>query len=169
MVLQGVRGFREDYEEHAHYGRCICSLKQPVPCVATCPAHVDIPGYIALVREGRYDDAVRPYPQGQSLPHRLRLCLRASLRAPAAAAVMVDDAVNICGLKRFAVDHCSRTAPPPRAPATGKRIAVIGGGPSGLTAAYYLPLMGHSVTVFEQRDKLGGMLRYGIPDYRLPP
>ena len=50
MVLQGVRGFREDYEEHARYGRCICSLKQPVPCVTVCPAHVDIPGYIALIR-----------------------------------------------------------------------------------------------------------------------
>ena len=168
MVLQGVRGFREDYEEHAHYGRCICSLKQPVPCVTTCPAHVDIPGYVALVREGRFDDAVDLIRKDNPFPFSCAYvcehpCERQCRRR------LVDDAVNICGLKRFAVDHCSRTAPPSSAPATGKRVAVVGGGPSGLTAAYYLCQMGHSVTVFEQREKLGGMLRYGIPDYRLPP
>ena len=59
MVLKGVQGFREDYEEHVLHGRCICGLSRPVPCVSTCPAHVDIPGYVALVREGRYDEAVR--------------------------------------------------------------------------------------------------------------
>lgn len=168
MVLQGVRGFREDYEEHAHYGRCICSLKQPVPCVTTCPAHVDIPGYVALVREGRFDDAVDLIRKDNPFPFSCAYvcehpCERQCRRR------LVDDAVNICGLKRFAVDHCSCTAPPPPAPSTGKRVAVVGGGPSGLTAAYYLCQMGHSVTVFEQREKLGGMLRYGIPDYRLPP
>src|SRR5699024_3851632 len=78
-------------------------------------------------------------------------------------------AINICGIKRYAVDHCAGETPPAAAEATGKRVAVVGGGPSGLTAAYYLQLMGHSVTVFEQRERLGGMLRYGIPDYRLPP
>ena len=168
MVLEGVRGFREDYEEHAHNGRCICSLKQPVPCVTTCPAHVDIPGYIALVREGRFDDAVDLIRKDNPFPYSCAYvcehpCERQCRRR------LVDDAVNICGLKRYAVDHCTRTAPPPAAPATGKRVAVVGGGPSGLTAAYYLSQMGHSVTVFEQREKLGGMLRYGIPDYRLPP
>ena len=168
MVLEGVRGFREDYEEHAHNGRCICSLKQPVPCVTTCPAHVDIPGYIALVREGRFDDAVDLIRKDNPFPYSCAYvcehpCERQCRRR------LVDDAVNICGLKRYAVDHCTRTAPPSAAPATGKRVAVVGGGPSGLTAAYYLSQMGHSVTVFEQREKLGGMLRYGIPDYRLPP
>ena len=168
MVLEGVRGFREDYEEHAHNGRCICSLKQPVPCVTTCPAHVDIPGYVALVREGRFDDAVDLIRKDNPFPYSCAYvcehpCERQCRRR------LVDDAVNICGLKRYAVDHCTRTAPPPPAPATGKRVAVVGGGPSGLTAAYYLRLMGHAVTVFEQREKLGGMLRYGIPDYRLPP
>ena len=58
MVLRGVRGFREDYEEHVLHGRCICGLSHPVPCVSACPAHVDIPGYIALIRQGRYGDAV---------------------------------------------------------------------------------------------------------------
>ena len=81
---------------------------------------------------------------------------------------LVDDAINICGIKRYAVDHCQDDTPPAAAEPTGKRVAVVGGGPSGLTAAYYLQLMGHSVTVFEQREKLGGMLRYGIPEFRLP-
>lgn len=81
---------------------------------------------------------------------------------------MVDNAVNICGIKRFAADHSGTEIQPKKAAATGKRVAVVGGGPAGLTAAYYLTLMGHSVTVFDQREKLGGMLRYGIPDYRLP-
>lgn len=82
MVLRGVRGFREDYEEHVVHGRCICGLSHPVPCVSVCPAHVDVPGYVALVREERYDDAGPPDSEGQSLSLRLRLCVRASLRGP---------------------------------------------------------------------------------------
>ena len=81
---------------------------------------------------------------------------------------MVDDAVNIRGLKRFAVDHAGEVPQPRCAEPTGKKVAVIGGGPGGLSAAYYLALMGHAVTVYDKRKKLGGMLRYGIPDYRLP-
>lgn len=167
MVLQGVQGFRDDYLSHVESGRCLFGLNQPVPCVALCPAGVDIPGYIALVRAGRYDDAVRlirkdnPFPTvcGYVCEHPCEARCRRR---------MVDDAVNICGIKRFACDHATNTTPPPCAPATGKRIAIIGGGPCGLSAAYFLALMGHSVDVYDQRPQLGGMLRYGIPDYRLP-
>src|SRR5699024_618401 len=74
----------------------------------------------------------------------------------------------IRALKRYAVDHAGEVPQPPCAPATGKKVAVVGGGPGGLSAAYYLALMGHQVTVFEKRKSLGGMLRYGIPDYRFP-
>ena len=81
---------------------------------------------------------------------------------------MVDDAINIRALKRYAVDHGGHVPAPAAAPATGKQVAVIGGGPSGMTAAYYLQLMGHQVTVYERLGYLGGMLRYGIPSYRLP-
>ena len=76
--------------------------------------------------------------------------------------------VNIRGLKRFAVDNCKDVPVPERMDDTGKKIAVIGGGPSGLSAAFFLSIMGHEVTVFEKRSQLGGMLRYGIPNYRLP-
>ena len=81
---------------------------------------------------------------------------------------MVDTSVNIRGLKRAAADLAGKVTPPACGPSTGKKIAVVGGGPSGLSSAYYLQLMGHQVTVYEILPKLGGMLRYGIPNYRLP-
>ena len=81
---------------------------------------------------------------------------------------MIDDAINIRGLKRYAVDNAGDVPQPECAPATGKKVAVVGGGPSGLSCAYYLALMGHKVTIFEERKQLGGMLRYGIPNYRFP-
>lgn len=167
MVLKGVRGFREDYEEHVVHGRCICGLSHPVPCVSACPAHVDVPGYVSLVREARYDDAVRLIRKDNPFVSACAYVCEHPCEAHCRRR-MVDDAVNICGLKRFAVDHSDNMPAPERADATGKTVAVIGGGPGGLTAAYYLSLMGHQVTVYEQRPKLGGMLRYGIPDYRLP-
>ena len=81
---------------------------------------------------------------------------------------LMDDPINIRGLKRFAVEHAGEVPVPEPAEATGKKVAVIGGGPGGISAAYYLRLMGHDVTIYEQRKQLGGMLRYGIPSYRLP-
>ena len=167
MVLKGIRGFREDYVKHVQHGRCIASLKHPVPCVSACPAHVDVPGYVALVREGRHNDAVKLIRKDNPFPSSCAYVCEHPCEAQCRRS-MVDDAVNICGLKRFAVDHADPTpAPTPAAP-TGKTVGIIGGGPGGLTAAYYLTQMGHQVTVYEQRPQLGGMLRYGIPDYRLP-
>ncbi|MCR4805711.1 MAG: FAD-dependent oxidoreductase [Clostridia bacterium] len=167
MVLKGVKGFRDDYIEHIQHNRCTATLNQPVPCVYQCPAHVDIPGYVALVHEGRYDDAVRLIRQDNPFVTTCAFicehpCENRCRRN------MLDDSVNIRGIKRFAVDHISNDYTPKLAEPTGRKVAVIGGGPGGLSAAYYLAIMGHDVTVYEQRDKLGGMLRYGIPSYRLP-
>lgn len=167
MVLKGIRGFREDYIEHMQQGRCIAALKHPVPCVSACPAHVDVPGYVALVRKGRYADAVKLIRKDNPFPSSCAYVCEHPCEAQCRRS-MVDDAVNICGLKRFAVDHAAPMPAPAPAPATGKTVGIIGGGPGGLTAAYFLAQMGHQVTVYEQRPKLGGMLRYGIPDYRLP-
>lgn len=167
MVLKGVRGFREDYEEHVKTGRCICGLSHPVPCVSSCPAHVDIPGYVALIRMGRNEEAVRLIRKDNPFPAACAYVCEHPCESQCRRR-MVDDSINICGLKRYAVDHAEDQPAPPKAEETGKTVAVIGGGPCGLTAAYYLSLMGHKVTVYEQRPKLGGMLRYGIPDYRLP-
>lgn len=167
VVLDSVKAFRDEYISHIENGRCVSLYESPVPCVAYCPAHVDIPGYVALVSEGRYSDAVRLIRKDNPFPSACALicehpCENFCRRG------MTDAAVNIRGLKRMAVDNAGDVPVPEREKSTGKKVAVIGGGPSGLTAAYYLSLMGHEVTVYERRKKLGGMLRYGIPAYRLP-
>ena len=170
MLLLGYESFKEDYEAHLENGVCLRQQgKAAIPCTAMCPAHVDIPGYIALVGAGRYADAARlirkdnPFPTACGLicehPCEVR-CRRQMLDAP----------INIRGLKRMAMDNApANTVPvPENAPSTGKRIAIVGGGPGGLTAAYYLQLMGHQTVVYEAKAQLGGMLRYGIPNYRFP-
>ncbi len=167
MVYKAVIGYREDFEQHIIAGRCTCTYNQPVPCVALCPAKVDIPGYIALVKEGRYADAVRLIRKDNPFPTTCGFICEHPCEARCRRN-MVDDALNIRGLKRFAADYAGKVPPPPCAPSTGKRVAIVGGGPGGLSSAYYLQLMGHQVTVYEMLPKLGGMLRYGIPNYRLP-
>ena len=167
MVYKSLIGCRDDYEQHIREGRCTCTYHQPVPCVALCPAHVDIPGYIALVGAGRYDDAIRLIRKDNPFPTTCGFICEHPCEARCRRN-MVDDAINIRGLKRVAADFAGKVPPPPCAPSTGKRVAVVGGGPGGLSAAYYLQLMGHQATVFEMLPKLGGMLRYGIPNYRLP-
>ena len=167
MVLMGLRGFRDDYEEHILHHRCLGSMKNPVPCVALCPAGVDVPGYIAMVKEGRCADAVRIIRKDNPFPSACAYICEHPCEARCRRN-MVDDAINIRGLKRYAVDHSGVVPLPEKAPATGKSVAIVGGGPGGLSAAYYLALMGHKVTVYEKRKHLGGMLRYGIPNYRLP-
>ncbi|MCR4842980.1 MAG: FAD-dependent oxidoreductase, partial [Eubacterium sp.] len=167
MVINGLEGFRDDFESHIKDHHCLYSINRSIPCVAHCPANVDIPAYVALVGEERYADAVKvirkdnPFPVACALicehPCESR-CRRTLLDAP----------INIRGLKRTAVDKAGTVAAPECMESTGKKVVVIGGGPSGLSAAYYLQLMGHQVTVLERHKYLGGMLRYGIPAYRLP-
>jgi NADPH-dependent glutamate synthase beta subunit-like oxidoreductase len=166
MVLRGLDSFRDDFEGHVKWDRCIEQLEQPVPCVALCPAGVDIPGYIALVRAGRYADAVRLVRKDNPFCSTCGIVCEHPCEARCRRN-MIDQSINIRGLKRFA-DEQAGVVPAPKPQAdTGKRVAIVGGGPSGLTAAYFLRLMGHSVTVYEKRPQLGGMLRYGIPRFRL--
>ena len=167
LVLMGLKGFRDDYEEHILHHRCLGSLKNPVPCVALCPAGVDIPGYIALISEGRCADAVRLIRKDNPFPTACAYICEHPCEARCRRN-MVDDALNIRGLKRYAVDQAGDVPQPRPAKATGKSVAIIGGGPGGLSAAYYLALMGHKVTVYERQKALGGMMRYGIPSYRFP-
>lgn len=122
---------------------------------------------MALVAEGRYADAVRLIRKDNPFPTACALVCEHPCESRCRRN-MIDDAINIRGISGAAVDNAGFVPAPACAPSTGKRIAVIGGGPSGLSAAYYLQLMGHQVTVFEQRSNLGGMLLYGIPSYRLP-
>ena len=140
------------------------------PCQQTCPAEIDIPEYIARIKAGDYKGAVDTIRKrnplllacGRVCPHPCEDYCRRGIE---------DEPVSINQLKRFAADfemNSGRHYPITCAPDTGKKVAVIGGGPAGLSCAYFLRRVGHGVTIFEAMPKLGGMIRYGIPEYRLP-
>lgn len=135
--------------------------------MAQCPAGVDIPGYISLIEAGRNADAVRLIRKDNPLVAVCGLICEHPCEVRCRRSMM-DASINIRGLKRYAVEHAGDVPVPKPLSPTGKKVAVIGGGPGGISAAYYLSLMGHAVTLFEAKKKLGGMLRYGIPSYRLP-
>ncbi|HAV00240.1 MAG TPA: glutamate synthase [Lachnospiraceae bacterium] len=182
LVLDSLRDFKDEYISHIEKGRCVMEAaqtgdglkdelppSQTVPCITLCPAHVDVPGYVALIGAGDYAGAVNLIRDRNPFPTACAMvcehpCERKCRRT------IIDEAINIRGLKKYAVDQAvaDKVRTPERNASTGKKIAVIGAGPSGLTAAYFLALMGHAVVVFEEHDKPGGMLRYGIPEYRLP-
>ncbi len=169
LILDSLTDFADEYESHIKSRRCVENEIQTVPCITLCPAHVDVPGYIAMIKEHNYEGAVQVIRNKNPFPTACAMvcehpCERKCRRA------LVDAPINIRGLKKYAVEQAAadRVATPKANVATGKRIAVAGAGPSGMTAAYYLALMGHAVEVFEEHEKAGGMLRYGIPEYRLP-
>ena len=167
LALKSVDGCIDDFESHIHTGFCSCNSNQPVACVKSCPAGVDIPGYIALVQQGRYADAVRLIRRDNPMPTTCAYICEHPCENRCKRTI-IDAPVNIRGLKKMAVDNSGIVPVPECEAPTGKKVAIIGGGPGGLSAAYYLALMGHKVTIFEQRKQLGGMLRYGIPNYRFP-
>ena len=167
LALKLVDGCIDDFESHIHNGFCSCNSNQPVACVKSCPAGVDIPGYIALVQQGRYADAVRLIRRDNPMPTTCAYICEHPCENRCKRTI-IDAPVNIRGLKKMAVDNSGIVPVPECEAPTGKKVAIIGGGPGGLSAAYYLALMGHKVTIFEQRKQLGGMLRYGIPNYRFP-
>ncbi|HUU40241.1 MAG TPA: FAD-dependent oxidoreductase, partial [Desulfatiglandales bacterium] len=140
-----------------------------VPCIAVCPVNIDIPGYIRLIKEGKIEEANAVIRQKVPFPGILgRVCIRPCEEVCRRGEV--NEAVSICALKRFAADneYGMQRRSINASPGSGHKAAVIGSGPAGLTAAYYLKKFGHHVTVFESRPLPGGMMRYGIPDYRLP-
>ncbi len=169
-VLSTIRYFRKEYEEHIHDHRCsatVCSALFKSPCQHTCPIEMDIPSYIALIRAGRFDDAYKillqtnPFPSvcGRVCDHKCQSkCRRGNL----------DESIAIKFLKRFITDQAPRPKIDPVPQTRKEKIAVVGAGPAGLTAARDLALRGYKVTVFEELDTAGGMLYWGIPAYRLP-
>ena len=169
IVLQSVELFRDEYMSHIEQHRCQAEVGQKVPCISHCPAHVDIPGYIALIGEHRYADAINLIRRDNPFPTACAFICEHPCEAKCRRD-LIDSPVNIRGLKKFAVDQIAadQVKVPECNVTTGKKVAIVGGGPSGLTTAYYLSLMGHKVDVYEEREALGGMLRYGIPNYRLP-
>lgn len=168
LLLDSFREFPDEYESHINNKSCVKNVVQTVPCVTLCPAHVNVPGYVALIKEGKYDDAVALIRDRNPFPTACAMVCEHPCENKCRRKI-IDEAINIRGLKKYAVDNASESvAVPPSNVSTGKKVAVIGGGPSGLTAAWFLALMGHKVVVYEEHEKLGGMLRYGIPEYRLP-
>lgn len=169
IVLQSVELFHDEYMNHIKEHRCQAEIGQKVPCISYCPANVDIPGYIALIGEHRYADAINLIRHDNPFPTSCAFICEHPCEEKCRRDLL-DSPVNIRGLKKFAVDQIAadQVKVPECNVSTGKKIAIVGGGPSGLTTAYFLSLMGHKVVVFEEREALGGMLRYGIPNYRLP-
>ncbi len=145
-----------------HYADCIG------PCKNNCPAGVDAQAYISLISMGKYKEALRVVKDNNPLPLSIgRVCVRDC--EVACRRNYVDEAVAVNAMKRFVADFDAEDKWVPNLKEKkNKKVAVIGGGPAGLTCAYFLTLEGYSVTIFEKLPKLGGMLRYGIPEYRLP-
>ncbi len=147
-----------------HFGDC------KAPCNLTCPGQINVQGYIAHVAKGEYIEALRLIMERNPVPFSVgRVCPR--FCETRCRRILVDEPVSINHLKRFVADWCMAhhiDLKIPRERPTGKRIAVIGGGPAGLSCAYFLTRKGHQVTIFEANPKLGGALRYGFPEYKIP-
>ena len=169
-----LRHFRQQWEQHVRRESCpegLCLEPHTAPCHRTCPANIDIPSFIAHLGNGDYRSTIEVIRRDNPLP----LVCGLVCPAPCESACVRgshDGAVFIRPLKAKAAEHCLAEGGYPKpelAPDTGKRIGIIGSGPSSLTAAYYLRTYGHQVEIFEAQEHAGGMLRYGIPAYRLPP
>jgi len=173
-VLSTIKYFRNEYEEHIRKKYCragVCSDLFISPCENSCPANVNIPGYLSLIAAGRFIDAYNLIRQENPLPAICgRICTHPCERRCRRGTV--DEAIAICDLKRFVSDYamkheetyfhdivCSKN---------GQRVAIIGAGASGLTCGYYLARSGYEVDIYERESVAGGVLAYGIPEYRLP-
>ena len=178
-VLTTIRHFRDEYQDHILAHRCragVCQELALSPCENSCPLRMNIPRFLELFQEGRLEDAFEsvlldnplPSSTGRVCQHPCdNRCRRHSF----------DDVVNMREVHRYIADavYSSDLFEPMvnrilgrKLPATGRKIAVAGAGPTGLTAAFYLAMLGHDVTIFEERKEAGGMLRFAIPEYRLP-
>jgi NADH-quinone oxidoreductase subunit F len=173
-VLSTIKFFREEYEEHIKNKYCragVCSSLFISPCENTCPANVNVPGYISLIAAGRFIDAYNLIRQENPFPAVCgRICTRPCESKCRRGST--DEPVAICDLKRFVADYAFRHEEPFKSdivfPKNGKKVAIIGAGASGLTCGYYLVKLGYDVDVFESQPVAGGVLAFGIPEYRLP-
>ena len=171
-ILTTIRYFREEYEEHIKKHHCraaVCEGLVSAPCSHTCPAGIDVPRYIRFIAEGKPAEAAAVIREKIPFPAVCGLVCFHPCEAKCRRG-QLEEAIAIRMLKGYAAAHDNGLWKDniKAAPDTGKRVAVVGAGPAGLTAGYYLARRGHSVTVFEALPEPGGMMRVGIPDYRLP-
>lgn len=168
MGLNGRKAIYRNYPQAIPPAFTIDKLDKS-PCANACPGSVNAHGYVALIAQGRYEDAMQVIMRNLPLPGVIgRVCPHPC--ETACRRGQVDEPVSICALKRFVADTVDIEALPiPEIEKKKEKVAVIGSGPAGLTAAYFLALEGYQVTIFEAQAVAGGMLRLGIPDYRLPP
>ena len=178
-VLTTLRYFREDYEKHIIQKRCkagVCEKLFMALCENSCPLHMNIPGYLQLLKEGRIEEAFELTLRDNPLPGTVgRICyFHCQMRC---RRDMIDDPVSQGEIHRYLADTMYKMGKEKeiyqrlikeKLSPTGKNIAIVGSGPAGLTAAYYLVRLGHNVTIYESHAKAGGILQYGIPAYRLP-
>ncbi|UCE20572.1 MAG: NADH-quinone oxidoreductase subunit NuoF [Gemmatimonadota bacterium] len=172
-VLSSLRHFRDEYEAHIKYKRCpaaVCKEIISSPCQHICPIGTEAPIYIALIAHGKYEDALNIIWKDNPLPSVCgRVChhpCESKCRAGEGG-----DPIAIRTLKRFATDYALKTGIEPdiqRQPKREEKVAIVGSGPAGLTAGYFLALKGYEVTIFEALPVAGGMLAVGIPEHRLP-
>ncbi len=173
-LTSSLRHFRAQWESHARRESCpegACLDLPAAPCHGACPANIDIPSFMAHLGNGDYRATIEVIRRDNPLPLTCGLVCPAPCES-ACVRGSHDSPVFIRPLKAKAAEHCLADGGYPKpdiAPDTGRRIGIIGSGPSGLTAAYYLRTQGHQVEIFEAQAQAGGMLRYGIPAYRLPP
>jgi NADH-quinone oxidoreductase subunit F len=172
-VLSTLNFFKHEYEEHIHDKYCqagVCSSLFDAPCQNACPADQNAWGYVSLIGEGKFREAIEVIKESNPFPATCgRVCFHPC--EGKCRRNQVDNAVAICSLKRFAADTDMNSLDPYKptvAPSNGKKVAIIGAGPAGLSAAYFLAQRGYGVTVFEALPIAGGMLAVGIPEYRLP-
>lgn len=163
-ALKSLRAEKLAILAETHFGDC------KAPCNLTCPGQINVQGYIAHIAKGQYEEGLRLVMERNPFPFSVgRVCPR--FCETKCRRMLVEEPIAINHLKRFLADWCMANNIDLRIPkesATGKKVAVIGGGPSGLTGAYFLARKGHDVTVYEAAPKLGGMLRYGFPEFKIP-
>ena len=177
-LLTTLRHFHDEFEDHIHARRCKAGTCQDLalsPCENSCPLHMNIPRFLQLYKEGRLDDAFLSVIMDNPLPASTgRVCQHPCDNR--CRRQTVDEAVNMREVHRLiadnvlltdAFDEMAAKIVARRLTASGRKVAVVGAGPAGLTAAFYLALLGHAVTVFESHAEPGGMLRYALPEYRV--
>ena len=178
-ILTTLKYFRHEYEEHIREKRChagACEALFMALCENSCPLHMNIPGYIELMKEDRIEDAFELTLRDNPIPGTIgRIChFHCQMRC---RREMIDEAVSQGEIHRYLADTMYKLGKEneiyhklikEKLPPTGKKIAIIGAGPAGLTAAYYLIRLGHAVTIYDALPEAGGVVRFGIPQYRLP-